>query len=76
MHHVRQESLPFVGSSHEFVGEEQGGTGVSVFIYHGMPGSGPGPHRHPYDEIQFIREDAGFGRSRVRHLPEARETSL
>ena len=45
MHHVRQEKLPFVGSSHEFVGAEQGGTGVSVFLFHGKPGSGPGPHR-------------------------------
>ena len=26
MHHVRQENLPFVGSSHEFVGAEQGDT--------------------------------------------------
>jgi len=43
---------PFVGSSHEFVGAEQGNTGVSVFLFHGKPGSGPGPHRHPYDEIQ------------------------
>ena len=54
MHHVRQENLPFVGSSHKFVGAEQGDTGVSVFLFHGKPGpggkpgSGPGPHRHPY----------------------------
>ena len=59
MHHVRQEDLPFVGSSHEFVGSEHGDTGVSVFLFHGKPGSGPGPHRHPYDEIQFIREGHG-----------------
>ena len=59
MYHVRQENLPFVGSSHEFVGAEQGNTGVSVFLFHGKPGSGPGPHRHPYDEIQFIREGRG-----------------
>ena len=59
MHHVRQEDLPFVGSSHEFVGAEQGNTSVSVFLFHGKPGSGPGPHRHPYDEIQFIREGRG-----------------
>jgi len=65
MHHVRQENLPFVGSSHEFVGAEQGDTGVSVFLFHGKPGpggkpgAGPGPHRHPYDEIQFTREVAG-----------------
>ena len=59
MHHVRQEDLPFVGSSYEFVGAEQGGTGASVFLFYGKPGSGPGPHRHPYDEIQFIREGRG-----------------
>lgn len=35
MHHVRQENLPFVGSSHEFVGAEQGHTSVSVFLFHG-----------------------------------------
>jgi quercetin dioxygenase-like cupin family protein len=59
MHHVRQEELPFVGSSHEFVGAAQGNTSVSVFLFHGKPGSGPGPHRHPYDEVQFIREGRG-----------------
>jgi quercetin dioxygenase-like cupin family protein len=59
MHHVRQENLPFVGSSHEFVGAEHGDAGVSVFLFHGKSGSGPGPHRHPYDEIQFIREGRG-----------------
>ena len=59
MHHIRQEKLPFVGSSHEFVGAEQGDTGVSVFLFHGQPGAGPGAHRHPYDEIQFVREGQG-----------------
>ena len=38
---------------------QQGDTGGSVFLFHGKPGSGPGPHRHPYDEIQFIREGRG-----------------
>jgi len=47
MHHLRQQDLPFVGSSNEFVGVEQGDTGVSVFLFNGKPGSGPGPHRHP-----------------------------
>jgi quercetin dioxygenase-like cupin family protein len=60
MHHVRQQDLPFIGSSHEFVGAEQGKTNVSVFLFDGKPGSGPGPHRHPYDEIQFIREGRGL----------------
>jgi quercetin dioxygenase-like cupin family protein len=56
---LRQQDLPFRGSSHQFVGADQGDTGVSVFLFHGQPGSGPGPHRHPYDEIQFIREGRG-----------------
>jgi len=60
MHHVRQEDLPFLGSSHHFVGADQGDTGVSVFLFDGEPGRGPGPHRHPYDEIQFIREGRGL----------------
>jgi len=59
IHHVRQENLPFVGSSYEFVGAEQGDTGVSVFLFYGKPASGPGAHRHPSDEIQLIREGRG-----------------
>jgi uncharacterized protein len=27
---------------------------VPVFPFDGQTGSGPGPHRHPYDEVQFI----------------------
>lgn len=60
MHRVRREDLPHRGSSHRFVGAEQGDTGVSVFLFHGGPGSGPGPHRHPYDEVQFIQEGRGL----------------
>ena len=63
MHHVRREDLPFVGSSHQFVGADQGDSKVSVFLFNGKPGAGPGPHRHPYDEIQFIQ--AGRGRYTV-----------
>jgi quercetin dioxygenase-like cupin family protein len=63
MHHVRQEDLPFRGSSHHFVGAKQGDVNISVFLFHGDPGKGPGPHRHPYDEVQFIRE--GRGRYKV-----------
>ncbi len=59
MHHVRQEDLPFVGSSHQFVGADQGDTKISVFLLHALPGRGPGPHRHPYDEVQFVREGRG-----------------
>lgn len=59
MQHIRQRDLPFAGSSHQFIGAEQGDTGISVFLFEGKPGSGPGPHRHPYDEVQFVREGHG-----------------
>jgi len=42
------------------VGADNGDVAVSVFLFRGEPGRGPGPHRHPYDEIQFIQ--AGRGR--------------
>lgn len=60
MHHVRQSDLPFRGSSHHFVGAKQGDVNISVFLFDGAPGKGPGPHRHPYDEVQFIREGRGL----------------
>ena len=56
MYRVRQDDLPFRGSSHHFVGADQGNVGISVFLLNAAPGRGPGPHRHPYDEVQFIRE--------------------
>ncbi len=57
---IRQESLPFRGSSHQFVGADNGDVNVSVFLFHGLPGRGPGPHRHPYDEIQFVQGGRGL----------------
>lgn len=59
MHRVRQQDLPFQGSSHQFVGAEQGDVNISVFLLSALPGRGPGPHRHPYDEVQFVREGRG-----------------
>lgn len=60
MYHVRQQDLPFVGSSHQFVSAEHGDVNASVFLLSALPGNGPGPHRHPYDEIQFVREGRGL----------------
>jgi quercetin dioxygenase-like cupin family protein len=60
MHRVRQKDLPHAGSSHHFVGANQGDVTVSVFLFNGNPGRGPGPHRHPYDEIQFIQSGRGL----------------
>ena len=59
MHRIHRNDLPFRGSSHQFVGADQGDTQVSVFLFNGQPGAGPGPHRHPYDEIQFIQSGRG-----------------
>ena len=60
MHRVRQTDLPFAGSSHQFVGADQGDTGISALLLSALPGRGPGPHRHPYDEVQFVREGRGL----------------
>jgi quercetin dioxygenase-like cupin family protein len=60
MYRVRQQDLPFQGSSHRFVGAENGDVNVSVFLLSALPGHGPGPHRHPYDEVQFVREGQGL----------------
>jgi quercetin dioxygenase-like cupin family protein len=57
---VRQQDLRYRGSSHHFVGADNGEVNISAFLFNGAPGSGPGPHRHPYDEVQFIREGRGL----------------
>lgn len=56
MHVIRQDDLPFVGMSHQFIGADQADVKVSVYLVNAPPGRGPGPHRHPYDEIAFIQE--------------------
>jgi mannose-6-phosphate isomerase-like protein (cupin superfamily) len=60
MYRTRQQDLPFESSSHEFVGADHGDVGISVFLLRAFPGRGPGPHRHPYDEVQFLREGRGL----------------
>jgi quercetin dioxygenase-like cupin family protein len=59
VHHIHRDQLPHRGSSHQFVGAQQGNVAVSVFLFNGATGAGPGPHRHPYDEIQFIQSGRG-----------------
>ena len=60
MYRTRQQDLPFAGSSHRFVGADNGEVGISAFLLSALPGHGPGPHWHPYDEVQFIREGRGI----------------
>jgi hypothetical protein len=38
MYRVRQDDLPFKGSSHEFVGADHGDVNVSVFLLRALPG--------------------------------------
>jgi len=49
------EQLPFVGMSHEFVGETQGAP-FSAYIVKAKPGQGPPLHTHPYVEVAFTLE--------------------
>lgn len=59
MHRIRQHDLPFVGSCFQFVGSDQGDAPVSAFLLRAEPGRGPGAHRHPHDEVQFVLEGRG-----------------
>jgi quercetin dioxygenase-like cupin family protein len=60
MYRIQKDQLPFRGSSHHFVGDSNGDVNISVFLFNGVAGSGPGPHRHPYDEVQFIQSGRGI----------------
>jgi quercetin dioxygenase-like cupin family protein len=59
MHVVAQKDLPFVGMSHQFIGADHGEVGISVYIVNSPPGRGTRQHRHPYDEVAFVREGRG-----------------
>jgi quercetin dioxygenase-like cupin family protein len=67
MHRVRKEELSLGDSAHEFVGAEQGDVRMSAVLFDGEPGSGPRPHRHPYDEVLFVQQ------GRARYVVEGRE---
>jgi quercetin dioxygenase-like cupin family protein len=55
MSFIDLEQLPFVGTSHEFVGEAQGAP-FSAYIVKAKPGQGPPLHKHPYVEVAFTLE--------------------
>ena len=55
MSFISLEQLPFVGMSHEFVGEMQGAP-FSAYIVNAKPGKGPPLHTHPYVEVAFTLE--------------------
>jgi mannose-6-phosphate isomerase-like protein (cupin superfamily) len=55
MSFLNLEELPFVGMSHEFVGEKQGAP-FSAYVVTAKPGQGPPLHTHPYTEVAFTIE--------------------
>jgi mannose-6-phosphate isomerase-like protein (cupin superfamily) len=55
MSFIDLEQLPFIGMSHEFVGEVQGAP-FSAYIVKAAPGQGPPLHKHPYVEVAFTLE--------------------
>ena len=56
IHFFKSAELPSDGSSHEFVGAQNGGAGACVIFVEAAPGEGPGLHRHPYVEILIVIE--------------------
>jgi len=68
MSFLNLEQLPFVGMSHEFIGETQGAP-FSAYIVTANPGQGPPLHTHPYVEVAFTIE----GRATITVGDETRE---
>jgi mannose-6-phosphate isomerase-like protein (cupin superfamily) len=68
MSFLNLEQLPFVGMSHEFVGETQGAP-FSAYIVIAKPRQGPPLHTHPYVEVAFTIE----GRASITVGDETRE---
>lgn len=60
MHALRRQDLPFVGSSYQFAGAENGNVAVSFFLVEAMPGRGAPLHRHRYDEVILVQEGQGL----------------
>lgn len=55
MNVINRAELPYVGMSHEFVGEKYGAS-ISMFLVNAPPGRGPALHRHAYDEVIIVQE--------------------
>ena len=51
---IAVEGLPSGENSSVFDGHQHG-AGVSFFLSHNVPGSGPSLHRHPYEETFIVQ---------------------
>ena len=70
MSFLNLDQLPFIGMSHNFVGETHGSP-VSAYIVNAKPGQGPALHIHPYVEVAFTIE----GTARITVGDEEREVT-
>jgi mannose-6-phosphate isomerase-like protein (cupin superfamily) len=58
---ISKDELPHGTIAHEFEGCRYGDANVSFFLVDSPPGSGPGLHKHPYEEVFVVQEgDATF----------------
>ena len=55
---IDKDELSYVGIARKFEGglHGGGGTNVSLFLVDAPPGSGPGLHAHPYEEVFVVQE--------------------
>jgi quercetin dioxygenase-like cupin family protein len=52
---IKVDALPGSETASTFAGHEHGAQ-VSFFLSHNRPGTGPGLHRHPYEETFIVQE--------------------
>jgi quercetin dioxygenase-like cupin family protein len=55
-HVIAKDELPHTTVAHKFEGYRCGDVNVSLFLVDFPPGSGPGLHTHPYEEILVVQE--------------------
>jgi mannose-6-phosphate isomerase-like protein (cupin superfamily) len=53
---IDKDELSYGGIARKFEGDLHGGTNVSFFLVDAPPGSGPGLHVHPYEEVFVVQE--------------------
>ena len=53
---VKRDELPPSNIAREFVGEDQGGVGISFLIVDAEPGKGARLHKHAYEELIIVLE--------------------
>jgi mannose-6-phosphate isomerase-like protein (cupin superfamily) len=53
---ISQEALPLSNIAREFVGDDQGGVGITFLLVDAPPGRGPSLHKHPYEEVFIVQE--------------------